>query len=108
VSATLALDDAGYVLTGQDAAGAGSRGENVGLGPPHSLETSLAGVFAVGDARSGSPQRVTAAIGDGAIVIRQVRQRLSGSYVSSARPLARSQRGPIGTWIRLMSEEDCP
>jgi thioredoxin reductase (NADPH) len=75
---TLALDGAGYVLTGQDTAGAGIRGENVGLGPAHPLETSLAGVFAVGDARSGSPPRVAAAIGDGATVIRQVRQRLIG------------------------------
>jgi thioredoxin reductase (NADPH) len=75
---TLALDGAGYVLTGQDTAEVGITGENAGLGSPHQLETSLAGVFAVGDARSGSPPRVTAAIGDGATVIRQVRQRLIG------------------------------
>jgi thioredoxin reductase (NADPH) len=75
----LALDGTGYVLTGQDAASGGGRGENVGSGSPQPLETSLAGVFAVGDARSGSPQRVAAAIGDGAVVIRQVRQRLGGS-----------------------------
>jgi thioredoxin reductase (NADPH) len=75
---TLALDHGGYVLTGHDAADAGSRGDNVGSGPPHPLGTSLAGVFAVGDARSGSPQRVADAIGEGAIVIRQVRERLSG------------------------------
>jgi thioredoxin reductase (NADPH) len=75
---TVARDGAGYVLTGRGTARAGIRGENVGLGPPHPLETSLAGVFAVGDARSGSPPRVAAAIGDGETVIRQVRQRLAG------------------------------
>jgi thioredoxin reductase (NADPH) len=84
----LALDGDGYVLTGQDTARVGIRGENVGSGPAHPLETSLAGVFAVGDARSGSPPRVTAAIGDGATVIRQVRQRLIGpaEAVRSVRP----------------------
>lgn len=76
---TVALDDAGYVLTGKDAATAGTSGENAGLGPPQALETSRSGVFAIGDARSGSPRRVAAAIGDGANVIRQVHQRLIGS-----------------------------
>ena len=100
---TLALDGGGYVLTGKDAADAGIGRENVGLGPPHQLETNLAGVFAVGDARSGSPQRVAAAIGDGQSVIRQVRQRLSGlrSDASSTRHLAQSQRE-----LKVRSEED--
>ncbi|MBA2962477.1 MULTISPECIES: FAD-dependent oxidoreductase [Ramlibacter] len=51
----VALDRAGFVVTG----GPG-RGE---------LESSLAGVFAVGDVRAGSTKRVGAAIGEGAAVV---------------------------------------
>ncbi|MFE3763728.1 NAD(P)/FAD-dependent oxidoreductase [Streptomyces sp. NPDC059104] len=55
---TLRLDDRGYVLTGSGGAG------------PEALpmETSLPGVFAVGDVRSGSVKRVGAAVGEGAAV----------------------------------------
>ncbi|MCX4546357.1 NAD(P)/FAD-dependent oxidoreductase [Streptomyces sp. NBC_01565] len=54
----LKLDDRGYVLTGSGRAG------------PDALpmETSLPGVFAVGDVRSGSVKRVGAAVGEGAAV----------------------------------------
>ena len=56
------------------------------------LETSMPGVFAVGDVRSGSIPRVAAAVGDGAIAIREVHEFLDGrrekvslgqTYVSS-------------------------
>ena len=43
------------------------------------LETSLPGVFAAGDVRSGSVARVAAAVGDGAIAIRNVHQFLGGA-----------------------------
>ncbi|MET9605240.1 FAD-dependent oxidoreductase [Streptomyces sp. NPDC006512] len=54
----LQLDDRGYVLTGTGGAG------------PDALpmETSVPGVFAVGDVRSGSVKRVGAAVGEGAAV----------------------------------------
>ncbi|MCB5163789.1 NAD(P)/FAD-dependent oxidoreductase [Streptomyces bambusae] len=54
----LKLDDRGYVLTGSSGAG------------PDALpmETSVPGVFAVGDVRSGSVKRVGAAVGEGAAV----------------------------------------
>jgi thioredoxin reductase (NADPH) len=39
---------------------------------PRSLETSLPGVFAVGDVRCGSVKRVGAAIGEGAAVVAQL------------------------------------
>jgi thioredoxin reductase (NADPH) len=75
------LDDGGYVLTGPDTAaahvppaGASSRGHHVA----QLLETSVPGVFAAGDVRSGSTQRVSAAVGDGALAIRHVHQFLNG------------------------------
>jgi thioredoxin reductase (NADPH) len=36
---------------------------------PYSLETSLPGVFAVGDVRGGSIKRVASAVGEGSIAI---------------------------------------
>ena len=45
---------------------------------PQMLETSVPGVFAAGDVRSGSTQRVSAAVGDGAIAIRLVHEFLNG------------------------------
>ena len=73
----IALDAGGYVLTG---AGPGSGPE------PLRLETSRPGVFAAGDVRSGSAQRVAAAVGDGALAIRLVHERLAaGEPQRSAR-----------------------
>jgi len=61
----VALDDDGFALTGP-AAGA----ESI-------LETSVPGVYAVGDVRSGSVERCATAVGDGALVVRFVHDRLS-------------------------------
>jgi thioredoxin reductase (NADPH) len=91
---SVAVDDGGYLLTGPDAeAACPSPGSGDGTTrEPQLLETSLAGVFAAGDVRSGSTQRVAAAVGDSAIAIRQVHQflggrlqavRLAQTYVSS-------------------------
>jgi thioredoxin reductase (NADPH) len=44
--------------------------------PPHLLETSLPGVFAVGDVRCGSVKRVASAVGEGSIAISFVHQTL--------------------------------
>ncbi|HEY1867779.1 MAG TPA: NAD(P)/FAD-dependent oxidoreductase, partial [Candidatus Cybelea sp.] len=44
---------------------------------PYLLETSLPGVFAVGDARSGSIKRVASAVGEGSIAISFVHQVLA-------------------------------
>lgn len=44
--------------------------------PPHLLETSLPGVFAVGDVRCGNVKRVASAVGEGAIAISFVHQVL--------------------------------
>jgi thioredoxin reductase (NADPH) len=45
--------------------------------PPAPLETSLPGVFAVGDVRSGSVKRVGGAIGEGAAAVAQIHQYLA-------------------------------
>jgi thioredoxin reductase (NADPH) len=62
----VARDEQGFVLTGT-AAGAD------GL-----LETSVRGIYAAGDVRSGSVKRCATAVGEGAMVVRFVHQRLSG------------------------------
>ena len=54
----LALDAKGFVRTGEQAAS-----------DKMPLQTSLSGVFAIGDVRSGSTKRVAAAVGEGAQVI---------------------------------------
>ena len=54
----LRLDRIGFVLTGDAVPGAAAA--------RHPLETSLPGVFAIGDVRSGSVKRVGGAIGEGA------------------------------------------
>jgi thioredoxin reductase (NADPH) len=76
----LALDDGGYVLTGEEATVAVSDGtaDDREHRSRLLLETSMHGVFAAGDVRSGSTPRVAAAVGDGAIAIRNVHQYLSG------------------------------
>jgi thioredoxin reductase (NADPH) len=62
----VAVDDHGFVLTG---AAAGAEGL---------LETSVPGVFAAGDVRSGSIKRCATAVGEGAMVVRFVHERISG------------------------------
>jgi thioredoxin reductase (NADPH) len=72
----LALDRKGFVLTGADA---GVEGRSDGRPSPLPLETSRPGVFAVGDARSGSIKRVASAVGEGSMAVRLVHERLSGA-----------------------------
>jgi thioredoxin reductase (NADPH) len=68
----VALDKDGFVLTG---AATGDKWKAVR--PPHDLETSRPGIFAAGDARSGSVKRVAAAVGEGAGAILAVHQYLA-------------------------------
>src|SRR5271156_1666928 len=76
LSGCVSLDSKGFVLTGRDL-------EDVvapipwALGRrPLMLETSLPGVFTVGDARSGNVKRVASAVGEGSIVVSLVHQVL--------------------------------
>ena len=46
--------------------------------PPMLLESSLPGVFAVGDVRCGSVKRVASAVGEGSVAIRLIHDYLRG------------------------------
>jgi thioredoxin reductase (NADPH) len=66
----LALDDKGFIKTGPDLTRDDLRTAKWPLGrAPHLLETSLPGVFAVGDVRAGSIKRVASAVGEGSIAV---------------------------------------
>ncbi|HYI29931.1 MAG TPA: NAD(P)/FAD-dependent oxidoreductase, partial [Bradyrhizobium sp.] len=69
------VDRGGFVVTGAQC----GKGDNR---PPSALETSVPGVFAVGDVRSGSVKRVGGAIGEGA----QVVAALHGFLEEAAKP----------------------
>ena len=73
----VALDEHGFVLTGPAAAVPAARSHAPEPSTPRSaLETSLPGLFAAGDVRSGSSKRVASAVGEGAMAIHLVHQRL--------------------------------
>ncbi len=66
----LALDSKGFIKTGPDLSQEDLNHANWPLvRPPYLLETSLPGIFAVGDVRSGSIKRVASAVGEGSIAI---------------------------------------
>jgi thioredoxin reductase (NADPH) len=69
------LDRHGFVLTGPSLTQAGASSRR----SPLPLETSLRGVFAIGDVRSGSTKRLAAAVGEGAAVVAQIHGFLSAS-----------------------------
>jgi thioredoxin reductase (NADPH) len=67
----VALDNKGFVLTGARAGAAQDHS------PLLSYESSVAGVYAVGDVRAGSVKRVGAAIGEGAAVVAAIHAHLA-------------------------------
>lgn len=76
----VAMDDKGFILTGKDldAAFDNVRTPTWPLTrPPQMLETSLPGVFAVGDIRSGSVKRVASAVGEGSMAVQFVHRALA-------------------------------
>jgi thioredoxin reductase (NADPH) len=60
LSGLIALDEKGFVLTGPPVKAASH------------YETSVPGIFAVGDVRAGSVKRVASAVGEGSVVISKV------------------------------------
>jgi thioredoxin reductase (NADPH) len=64
----LTLDAKGFVRTGRDAAGKA-------LASP--FATTKAGIFAVGDVRSGSVKRVASSVGEGSVVVQAIHQFLN-------------------------------
>lgn len=77
LSGTLELDERGFVRTGDGISA--SPGPWSGISrAPFLLETSLPGVFAAGDVRSGSVKRVASAVGEGSMAVQFVHQHLGG------------------------------
>jgi len=72
---TLRLDDQGFVLTGADLEEIPPEFSHLGR-RRLPLETSLPGMFAVGDVRHGSVKRVTAAAGEGSTAVAMVHEHL--------------------------------
>jgi thioredoxin reductase (NADPH) len=74
----VALDESGFVLTGSDLPQEHGRPRGWPLErAPFMFETSLPGVFAAGDVRSGSSRRVAAAVGEGSAAIFSVHRYLT-------------------------------
>jgi thioredoxin reductase (NADPH) len=67
LSGLVALDNKGFVLTGQTA------------GMASDYETSTPGIFAGGDVRAGSVKRVASAVGEGSVVISHVWSHVNGA-----------------------------
>ena len=65
------LDRNGFICSSNDVSAA------PGARPRKMLETSMCGVFAIGDVRAGSAKRVAAAVGEGAAVVSQIHQHLA-------------------------------
>jgi thioredoxin reductase (NADPH) len=84
------VDEHGFIRTGFDVTKAQCRANfSNGVYPPDlparaALETSVPGVFAIGDVRAGSTKRVAAGVGEGAAVVSQIHGFLARLPVSSA------------------------
>jgi thioredoxin reductase (NADPH) len=68
----IALDNRGFVLTGSDVSAENWPRQR----DPYLLETSVPGIFACGDVRSGLVKRVAAAVGEGSMAIAFIHQYL--------------------------------
>ncbi len=79
LAGTVLRDPSGFLLTGRELEEVG------GPAPRHRLETSVAGVFAVGDARAGSIKRLASAVGEGAMAVAYVHEHLRAHARERAR-----------------------
>src|SRR5829696_9129978 len=81
------LDERGFVLTGRELDGSALENEEdwqERSREPFLMETSMPGVFAAGDVRSGSIKRCASAVGEGAMAVKLVHQYLADTGVQSA------------------------
>jgi thioredoxin reductase (NADPH) len=81
-------NESGYIVTGRDfdRAMAASTLDR----PPTRFETSMPGVFAIGDVRLGSVKRVASAVGDGSVAVHYVHEYLEAPVVVDAGSSART------------------
>ena len=80
-------DRGGYLLTGLDLVKDGRVVECWPLDrPPQVLETSMPRVFAAGDVRHGSSNRVASAVGDGSVVIAQIHRLMDDPRPTTESP----------------------
>jgi len=71
-------DERGFILTGPDLIRDGQRPKGWQLDrDPFLLETSVPGIFAVGDVRHGSVKRVASGVGEGSVAVQFIHQYLS-------------------------------
>ena len=80
--AEIERDEKGFVKTGSDVAEAPAWRENKRRPAP--LETSLPGIFAAGDVRSGSVKRCAAAVGEGGMAVAGIHLSLASRRNASA------------------------
>ncbi|MCU1352769.1 MAG: hypothetical protein JWM05_1978 [Acidimicrobiales bacterium] len=72
LDASVAVDRSGFILTDRSLPQEAIRSSAFAGREPFPLETSVPGVFAVGDVRNGSIKRVAAAVGEGSSAVRSV------------------------------------
>lgn len=83
---TLAIDEKGFILTGGDLGdGRDERWSDLDRGPMP-METSMPGVFAVGDVRSGSVKRVASSVGEGSMAVQYLHRYLADQYAGRTTP----------------------
>ena len=74
----VATNEKGFIITGPDLLREGKRPKGWTLKrDPFMMETSVPGIFAAGDVRQGTNQRVASATGEGGIAIAAIQQYLS-------------------------------
>ena len=71
------LDNKGFIVTGPDLASFAGEDQWPLKRPPLMLETSVPGIFAVGDTRAGSIKRVASAVGEGSMAVHLVHRYLA-------------------------------
>ncbi|MGH8826481.1 MAG: FAD-dependent oxidoreductase, partial [Jiangellaceae bacterium] len=74
---SLSRDRFGFVLVGTDAEASGSWPLER---KPYPFESTVPGLFAVGDVRHGSVKRVASAVGEGSVVVAQLHEFFKVSH----------------------------